>query len=150
MVHWNFGKQNTLHLRINDNIMHPVNFFQIPYGKVTSYRHFMAFKDFCKLNSSYSIFSMHLEICNSVLHFSCIETVLIKEESSELSTLSEDKFAESTEVEVDNMDEQEELDYMTEEMVNRLIIAKKIFGLIYGGGGGQSDCLLYTSIKKKN
>ena len=93
---------------------------------------------------------MHLEICNSVLHFSCIETVLIKEESSEPSTLSEDKFAESTEAEIDNLDEQEELDYMTEEMVNRLVIAKKIFGLIYGGGGGQSDCLLYTSIKKKN
>ena len=79
---------------------------------------------------------MHLEICNSVLHFSCIETGLIKEESSELSTLSEDKFAESTEVEVDNMDEQEELADMTEEMVTRLVISKKMFGLIYGCGGG--------------
>jgi len=37
---------------------------------------------------------------------------LIKEESSEPSELSEDKFAESTEVEVDNMDEQEELVFM--------------------------------------
>ncbi len=55
----------------------------------------------------------------------------------QLSELSEDKFAESTEVEVDNMDEQEELDYMTEEMVNRLVIANKIFRSIFGWGGGE-------------
>jgi hypothetical protein len=74
--------------------------------------------------------------------------VLIKEESSEPSELSEDKFAESTEVEVDNMDEQEELADMTEEMVNRLVIAKNNiwFNTVFGGGwgGGQRYCFFYT------
>ncbi len=54
--------------------------------------------------------------------------MFIKEELSVPSTLSEDKFAESTEVEVDNLDEQEELHDMTEEMVSRLVIAQKEFG----------------------
>ncbi len=37
---------------------------------------------------------MYLRICDSVLHFRCVEseTVFIKEESSELATLYEDKF----------------------------------------------------------
>jgi len=36
---------------------------------------------------------VHLRICDSVLYFSCVEseTVFIKEEPSELSTLYEDK-----------------------------------------------------------
>ncbi len=73
---------------------------------------------------------MYLRICNSVLNFRCVEseTVFIKEESSELSTLYEDKLTESTKLEVDNLDEQEERHDMTEEMVSRLVIAQKIFG----------------------
>ena len=72
---------------------------------------------------------MHLRICDSVLHFSCVEseTVYIKEESSELSTLYEDKLTESTKLEVDNLDEQEERHDMTEKMISRLVIAQKIF-----------------------
>ncbi len=73
---------------------------------------------------------MYLRICDSVLHFRCVEseTVFLKEEPSELSTLSEDELTESTKVEVDNLDEQEGLHDMTEEMVNRLLIAQKVFG----------------------
>jgi len=54
---------------------------------------------------------MHLGICDSVLHFRCVEseTVLIKEESSELSTRYEDKLTESTEVEIDNWDKQKNI-----------------------------------------
>ena len=67
---------------------------------------------------------MHLKIFNSGLHFSCIETVMIKEESSELSTRYEDKLTELTKVEVDNWDKQEKLHDMREEMMDRLVIAK--------------------------
>ena len=98
---------------------------------------------------------MHLEICNSVLHFSCIETVLIKEELSVPSTLSEDKFAESTEVVIDNWDKQEKLHDMTGEMVNRLVIAKNniLFGsiqyLVGGGGrGGKGTVFSIPNVKK--
>jgi hypothetical protein len=78
--------------------------------------------------------------------------VFIKEEPSELPTLSEDRLTESTKVEVDNLDEQEELHDMTEEIVNRLVILKKIFGSIFGwlvggGGGGKLLSFLYLIFK---
>jgi hypothetical protein len=72
---------------------------------------------------------------------------MIKEESLEPSTLSEDKLTELTKVEVDNWDKQEKLHDMTEEMMDRLVIAKKIFCSIFGCGEGvgtKSDCLYYT------
>jgi len=96
---------------------------------------------------------MHLRICDSVLHFSCVEseTVFIKEELSELSTRYEDKLTESTEVEIDNWDKHKKLHGMTEEMVNRLVIAKKIFSSIFvflgGGGGGKVTSFLYLIFK---
>ncbi len=62
--------------------------------------------------------------------------MFIKEEPSELSKRYEDKLTELTKVEVDNWDKQEKLHDMTEEMMDRLVIAKKIFGSIFGWGGG--------------
>ncbi len=42
--------------------------------------------------------------------------------------LYEDKLTESTKLEVDNLDDQEERHDMTEEMISRLVIAQKIVG----------------------